>query len=113
MKINDFGALASNNNTTAMVQETPLEVIDPRQFLDFEQNKVQQITLDQLKMTNKENRGDDNTQPHGIYHFALIQQVLNMCNEHGYDAEVYDLFATNNRDKQTPGVSLYPELEKQ
>ena len=61
MKINDFGALASNNNTTAMVQETPLEVIDPRQFLDFEQNKVQQITLDQLKMTNKENRGDDNT----------------------------------------------------
>ena len=113
MKINDFGALASNNNTTAMVQETPLEIIDPRQFLDFEQNKVQQITLDQLKMTNKENRGDDNTQPHGIYHFALIQQVLDMCNEHGYNAEVYDLFATNNRDKQTPGVSLYPELEKQ
>lgn len=113
MKINDFGALASNNNTTAMVQETPLEIIDPRQFLDFEQNKVQQITLDQLKMTNKENRGDDNTQPHGIYHFALIQHVLDMCNEHGYDAEVYDLFATNNRDKQTPGVSLYPELEKQ
>lgn len=34
-----------------------------------------------------------------------------MANQHGYDAEVYDLFATNNRDKQTPGVSLYPELE--
>ena len=48
MKINDFGALTNNSNATNMVQEAPLEVIDPRQFLDFEQNKVQQITLDQL-----------------------------------------------------------------
>jgi len=99
---------------TENVVATPAvaEVINPNQFFDFEAAKVQQLTLDQLKRTNKENRGDDRSCPHGIYHFALIQQVLDMCAEHGYNAEVYDLFATNNRDKQTPGVSLYPELEK-
>lgn len=35
MKINDFGALTSNSNATNMVQEAPLEVIDPRQFFGF------------------------------------------------------------------------------
>lgn len=82
------------------------------QFLDFEKNKVQTLTLDQLRNTNLENRGDDRSCPHGIYHYELIQRMLDMCEKHGYHAEVYDLFATNNKDKQTPGVSLYPELEK-
>lgn len=86
---------------------------DERQFLDFEANKVQTLTLEQLKATNLENRGDDRSCPHGIYHFALIQRLLDMCEQQGYNAEVYDLFATNNKDKQTPGVSLYPELEMQ
>lgn len=87
------------------------EVRNENQFFDFEKAKVQELSLDQLKRTVKENRGDDRTCPHGIYHFALVQQILDMCAEHGYNAEVYDLFATNNRDKQTPGVSLNPEIE--
>ena len=112
MRINDFGAMPQ----VAMqpqAQVATVEKSNEYQFLDFEQNKVQSITLDQLMRTNKENRGDDRSCPHGIYHFALIQRVIDMCNEHGYNAEVYDLFATNNKDKQTPGVSLYPELEQQ
>ena len=88
-----------------------VELANENQFFDFEKQKVQVLTLDQLKRTVKENRGDDRTCPHGIYHFALVQQILDMCKEHGYNAEVYDLFATNNRDKQTPGVSLNPEIE--
>lgn len=88
------------------------EMSDENKFFNFEEQKVQVLTLDQLKRTNKENRGDDRSCPHGIYHFALIQQILDMCEQNGYDAEVYDLFATNNKDKQTPGVSLYPELEQ-
>lgn len=111
MKINDFGTMPTIIENTK-VANTPVVLTNEHQFLDFDKNKVQKITLEQLAQTNKENRGDDNSQPHGIYHYALIQQVLDMCNEHGYNADVYDLFATNNRDKQTPGVSLYPELEK-
>lgn len=112
MKINGFGTMPQTQ-VTVQTQEAPAVMVDDRQFLDFEQNKVQPLTLDQLMRTNRENRGDDNSQPHGIYHYALIQKMLDMASEHGFHPEVYDLFATNNRDKQTPGVSLYPELEKQ
>ena len=110
MKINSFGSMPQTE--TAPVSTVETTVRNENQFFDFDKQKVQVLTLEQLKRTNKENRGDDRSCPHGIYHFALIQQILDMCNEHGYDAEVYDLFATNNRDKQTPGVSLYPELEQ-
>ena len=110
MKVLGFGTMptveAQPQNATVVEN-----VSNVNQFLDFENEKVQAITLDQLESTNRENRGDDRSCPHGIYHFALIEKVLDMCKEHGYDTEVYDLFATNNRDKQTPGVSLYPELE--
>lgn len=111
MKISDFGA-------TPVLELQPVQVVMPteekneRVFLDFEKNKVQALTLEQLEMTNRENRGDNRECPHGIYHFDFIHKIIDMCQEHGYDTEVYDLFATNNRDKQTPGVSLYPELEE-
>lgn len=111
MRITDFGA---QPQVQEVAQATVVEqVANPNQFFDFEKAKVQTLTLDQLKRTNIENRGDDRSKPHGIYHFELIQQVLDMCAQHGYDAEVYDLFATNNRDKQANGVSLFPELEAQ
>lgn len=110
MRITNFGAQPQIENAPVMVEQVP-EQTNEYQFLDFEKNKVQAITLDQLRVSNLENRGDDRSQPHGIYHFALIQQILDMCEKHGYEAEMYDLFATNNKDKQTPGVSLYPELE--
>ncbi len=111
MRISDFGAMPQAMN--APKSEVATEIRNANQFFDFEKQKVQVLTLDQLKRTIKENKGDDRSCPHGIYHFALIEQVLEMCNQHGYDAEVYDLFATNNRDKQTPGVSLNPDLEKE
>lgn len=105
----EFGAQPTIENAPAMVEQ--VETANERQFLDFEKNKVQEVTLDQLSRTIKENRSDDNTPMHGIYHYQLIQQLIDMCNEAGYDTEVYDIFATNNRDKMTPGVTLNPELE--
>lgn len=108
MKVQGFGTMPQ----AVMEQHVAeVEVKNENQFFDFEQRKVQELTLEQLMRTVKENRGDDRSCPHGIYHFALIQKMLDMCAEHGYNAEVYDLFATNNRDKQTPGVSLNPEIE--
>lgn len=115
MRIGNFGEIP----ISIELQTTPAvahfdEVVTAQsatQFLDFEKNKVQELTLDQLSRTMRESRGDNNTPMHGIYHFALIQQLLDMCAQHGYDAEVYDLFATNNKDKQTPGVSLNDKLQ--
>lgn len=112
MIVSDFGGFQSTQ-AAAPQMAVAEEVIDSNKFFDFEARKVQVLTLDQLERTNRENRGDDRSCPHGIYHFALLHQILDMAAKEGYNAEVYDLFATNNKDKQTPGVSLYPELEKQ
>lgn len=113
MKISEFGQMPTVEAEPRYVVVKESDFADASQFLDFETQKVQSITLEQLEQTNRENRGDDRSCPHGIYHYALIQRILDMCEQNGYDTEVYDLFATNNRDKQTPGVSLYPELEAQ
>lgn len=84
---------------------------DDRQFLDFDISKVQTLTLEQLARTEKEN--DYNGKPlMGIYHFQLIQQVQEMCAERGYKAEIWDLFAANNKDRRAPGVSRLPQKEE-
>lgn len=80
------------------------------QFLDFGQNKVQVLTLDQLERTRREN--DVYGKPlKGIYHFELLKTIMQMANEIGYNMEIYDLFAAQNRDGQSPGVVLLPEQE--
>lgn len=80
------------------------------QFLDFEKQKVQILTLDQLERTEKENDVYGNPLK-GLYHFELIHKLQDMCNSYGYEAEIYDLFAANNRDRNTPGVTRLPEKE--
>jgi len=88
-------------------------IIDGSQFFSFEKVRVQDITFDQLCHTVKEN--DVNTQQalKGIYHYAFIQEVLDMCKEFGYTPEIYDLFAAQNKNGNTPGVSLIPFIEEQ
>ena len=80
-------------------------------FFDFEKVKVQPLSLEQLQRTHKEN--DVYGKPlKGIYHFDLMSQVIAMCNAAGYNADVWDLFAAQNRDKSAPGVVLLPQIEQ-
>ena len=82
----------------------------PGAFLDFEKEKVQAITLPQLEKTHKEN--DICGRPlKGIYHYELIEGVLDSAKAHGYDTEVYDMFAAQNRDRNSPGVVILPQVE--
>ena len=81
-------------------------------FLDFDKEKVQVLTLDQLAKTHKED--DVNGNPlKGIYHFELLEQLQEAASKHGLNTEIYDLFAANNSDKNNPGVSLLPQIESQ
>lgn len=81
-------------------------------FFDFEKAKVQTLSLDQLARTHKEN--DIYGKPlRGIYHYDLLNQIIGMCNAQNYDVEVYDLFAAQNKDRNTPGVVLLPQVEAQ
>lgn len=79
-------------------------------LFDFDKAKVQGLTLEQLERTHKENDVYGNPLK-GVYHFALLQQIISMCNEFNYGVEVYDLFAAQNKDRNTPGVVLLPQVE--
>lgn len=102
---------ASNNMVAEPATELEVASGNDRQFLDFDISKVQTLTLEQLARTEKEN--DYNGNPlMGIYHFQLIQQIQEMCAERGYKAEIWDLFAANNKDRRAPGVSRLPQKEE-
>lgn len=102
---------ASNNMVAEPATELEVTSGNDRQFLDFDISKVQTLTLEQLARTEKEN--DYNGNPlMGIYHFQLIQQIQEMCAERGYRAEIWDLFAANNKDRRAPGVSRLPQKEE-
>lgn len=97
-------------NEVAVAKQPELKSDNMNQFLDFETSKVQILTIDQLERTEKEN--DVYGKPlKGIYHFDLIHQVEDLCEKHGYKAEIYDLFAANNKDRNTPGITRLPQKE--
>ncbi|MCQ2348939.1 MAG: DUF932 domain-containing protein [Paludibacteraceae bacterium] len=78
--------------------------------LDFTNARVLPLTLQQLEMTHKEN--DIYGKPlKGVYHFELINEIIETANRNGLNCEVYDLFAAQNKDKQQPGVVLLPQVE--
>ncbi len=84
--------------------------VNEDKFFDFEKAKTQAITLDQLNRTYREN--DVYGKPlRGIYHSDLFSQVIGECEELGYNVEVYDMFAAQNRDRQSPGVVRLPQVE--
>lgn len=99
------------NSVDSLVTTTVSEnVIDSNKFFDFEKCKTQAITLEQLERTHREVDVYDNPIK-GIFHFDLIHRVIDACTEQGYDVEIYDLFAAQNRDKTQPGVVKLPQVE--
>lgn len=85
--------------------------VNEDKFFDFEKAKTQAITLEQLSRTHREDDVYGNPL-RGIYHFDLFNKVIDECTELGYNVEVYDIFAAQNRDRQSPGVVLLPQVEE-
>ena len=84
--------------------------VNEDKFFDFEKAKTQAITLKQLGRTHREDDVYGNPL-RGIYHFDLFNKVIDECTELGYNVEVYDMFAAQNRDRQSPGVVRLPQVE--
>lgn len=84
--------------------------VNEDKFFDFEKAKTQVITLEQLSRTHREDDVYGNPL-RGIYHFDLFNKVIDECTELGYNVEVYDMFAAQNRDRQSPGVVRLPQVE--
>lgn len=80
--------------------------------MNFAEAPVQVLTLEELERSYHENlpTGDP---VGGIYHFALIQQILEIFEKRGLKPVVNEIFAAANRDSKRPGVTLLPQLEEQ
>lgn len=56
MKVNAFGSMPQHFEATTIVAE-PTVTVNDTQFFDFDKQKCQSLTLEQLSRTNRENRG--------------------------------------------------------
>ena len=79
--------------------------------LNFAEAPVQVLTLEELEKSYHENlpTGDP---VGGIYHFALISEVLEVFEQRGLKPVIQEIFAAANRDSRRPGVTLVPQLEE-
>lgn len=101
-----------NLNASAANMVATMEAATEDKFFDFEKEKTQEITLEQLGRTYREN--DVYGYPlKGIYHYDLFNKVIAECEDVGYNVEVYDMFAAQNRDRNQPGVVKLPQVEAQ
>ena len=111
----DFSAfqmptLSETELTNTAVADVP-SLIDFDHFDDWNVHKVQDLTLDQLKETSRE-LGGNGAPNNGILHYVFITKVLDMCKEHGFNAEIRDLFACKQGSSQWPGVSVVDNIAK-
>ena len=79
--------------------------------LNFAEAPVQVLTLEELEKSYHENlpTGDP---VGGIYHFALISEVVEAFEQRGLKPVIQEIFAAANRDSRRPGVTLLPQLEE-
>ena len=81
------------------------------QQFDFKANTIEQMNLDTLRRTYKEN--DIYGAPlKGIYHYQVIERMEEICRCNNLDYEVEEIFAAQNSNKNEPGVVLLPQVEE-
>lgn len=90
-------------NNIAIYEERPI-------IFDFQTNNVETLNIDTLKRTHKEN--DINGLPlAGIYHYQVVEKVAELCEFNGLNYQIEEIFAAQNRNRQTPGVVILPQVE--
>lgn len=78
--------------------------------LNFETDKIQTLDFETLQATYKEN--DVFGKPlKDIYHYQVINEILDLCKRNGLKYEIQDIFAANNNSRQYPGVSTLPQVQ--
>lgn len=91
---------------------TEVMIMNPTEQFNFQENKVEVMTLETLKRTHKEN--DVYGRPvRGIYHYEVLDRVAEMCEKHNLNYEVEEIFAAQNRNGTAPGVAVLPQIEQQ
>ena len=75
-----------------------LAVLERQQQFDFQQNGIEVMDFETLQRTYKENDIYNNP-VQGIYHYQVIQRMMDICEKHNLDYEVEEIFAAQNRNK--------------
>lgn len=79
--------------------------------LNFEENKVELLTLNELKETMDE-LDVSSKRTNDIAHHVLLSRVFQLVHENGLKGELEPIYATDNRGK-VQGVNKYPMMERQ
>jgi hypothetical protein len=77
---------------------------------DFQNNNIEVLDLETLRATHKENDIYGNPL-RGVYHYQVINRIVDICRNNGLNYEVEEIFAAQNRSKQNPGVVILPQVE--
>lgn len=88
-----------------------MAVLEKQQQFDFQNNGIEVMNFETLQRTYKEN--DIYGKPvQGIYHYQVLQRMMDICEKYNLDYEVEEIFAAQNRNKTQPGVSILPQVEQ-
>lgn len=79
--------------------------------LDFKVNPVEELTLEELKLTVDE-RNVGGTPIAGVTHYVLFERIIKMIEESGLKYEQWPIYATSGGASAFPGVTKLPALEE-
>lgn len=80
------------------------------QTFDFQNNNIEILDLETLRRTHKENDIYGNPL-RGVYHYEVVNRIVDICRNSGLNYEVEEIFAAQNRSRQNPGVVILPQVE--
>ena len=73
-----------------------MAVLEKQQQFDFQNNGIEVMNFETLQRTYKEN--DIYGKPvQGIYHYQVLQRMMDICEKYNLDYEVEEIFAAQNR----------------
>lgn len=104
-----------NVETVEVIEETSAPVsgsANAERVLDFTKNRVEILTLDELRQTLDE-RNTGSRPMNGILHADLFSGVADLITAAGLPFEIEKIYAADNNSTENPGVSIIPFFEEQ
>ena len=81
-------------------------------ILNFKDNKIQELSLDELKSTVKEEDYSGNPLM-GMYHWEFIEKAINVVDKAGLSFTLDPIWAAQNQDKARPGISVIEKYREE
>ena len=86
--------------------------INEATFDSFDKDMTQPLTMGMLKRTVGEKDYTGERPLKGIFHYELLEKLIDEGAKRGLNIECWDLFAAKNNDKSQPGVTTIKELQE-